>query len=72
MPFVVKFIESIPGVSAAPLTNSTRSLRSNGSPPVKRILFTPSLATTWITRLTSSRVSNLSWGSKDMPFSGIQ
>ena len=54
-PLVVKVTSRIPSISTSPAMSLGSSRRSSGSPPVMRILLTPSPANTRERRVISSK-----------------
>ena len=76
MPFVVIASStgspSGPSIDARRRTTSTMSVRSSGSPPVRRNVVMPAAAATRATRSISSRVRMLDWASHSLPCSGMQ
>ncbi len=71
-PFVVSAMSEIPARPFTSPISFTRFLRTSGSPPVKRIFFTPSDSIIRTTLKISSSVSTSSCGITATPCLGIQ
>mmetsp|Transcript_13857 Transcript_13857/g.40160 ORF Transcript_13857/g.40160 Transcript_13857/m.40160 type:complete len:234 (-) Transcript_13857:71-772(-) len=72
MPLEVMPTVEMPGRERSRRTTSTRSRRTVGSPPVKRILLTPPSASSLAIRKISSAVSSRDAGVRSTPSAGIQ
>ena len=72
LPLVVRQSSSTPGMARSIRHRSTTPRRTRGSPPVRRIFFTPHATAAPAISASSSRVRMSPWARFSTPVSGIQ